>query len=205
MAWLWGFGPLAVAAWLVLVWGGYWSGFVAAPVAAGLLCLAVALARERREARDLAVRGRAPRCNECGAAVPAGRAACPRCHSADVGPARRPRPDGGTVAAARTREREREASPRPQFVPAGPFWGAPAWYARGLLGFAPEDPGSPGEMRWWAARLLLLGGVFAAFGTVAEAARGSYDLHGAWLAGLPVLLAAGAASAMAARLGRPSA
>ena len=90
-------------------------------------------------------------------------------------------------------------------MPAGPFWGAPAWYARGLLGFSPADPGDPVELRWWASRLLLLGGVFAAAGAVAEVARDLYDLHGAWLTGLAVLLAAGAASASAARLGRPSA
>ena len=203
MPWIGVCVPLGFAAWIVLVWGGYWSGFVAAPVAAGILCLAAAFARERREARARAALGQAPWCNECGAAVPVGRAICPRCHSADVGPARRPLPAPRT--AARVGEREWDGAARPQLVPVGPFWGATAWYVRGLLGFEPADPGSPVELRWWASRLLLVGGGFTAAGAVAEVARDSFDLHGAWLTGLAVLLVAGAAGVAAARLGRADA
>jgi hypothetical protein len=112
------------------------------------------------------------------------------------------RPQPAAVAAARQGERERDGAARPQLVPIGPFWGAAAWYVRGLLGFAPADPGEPAELRWWASRLFLVGGGFAAAGAVAEVARDAVDLHGAWLAGLAVLLAAGAAGVAAASLGR---
>jgi hypothetical protein len=79
----------ALAAWLVLQTLFGWWGLVAGFLLGGLFCLGMAGAGARRAAdpgRRLA------RCAECGAAVPAGAAVCPRCRSLVRAPGARAAP-----------------------------------------------------------------------------------------------------------------
>jgi hypothetical protein len=197
-------GPVLVA---VVGLGVAWWLPIAALAGAALAFLALAGAAARRDARDPS--WASFRCAGCGALVPAGAVACPRCHSLDVGDQwallRHDRPAERHRAlqswAARKREQRRQYA----------AWGAenPEWagvfrflaadlamlgqaYVRFLASGMSLDPDDPADMRWWAAALLLLAGGFGLL-----AAAGHFHAWGPGLAVLLPLLAGSAAVAVA--------
>jgi hypothetical protein len=82
----------ALAAWMVLQTLFGWWGLVAGFLVGGLFCLGMAAAVAWRAGADPG--RRRARCAECGAAVPAGAAVCPRCRGPVSTPAARGRAGG---------------------------------------------------------------------------------------------------------------
>ena len=76
-----------------------------------------------------------------------------------------------------------------------PMWMLTSWYWRGMMRQAPDAP-EPDRLRWWSARLLAIGGVFAALmvnataGQVEPSAGGTLEALVAWGRMLSVLFAA---------------
>jgi hypothetical protein len=187
------FAPVAGAVWLLLV---SWVLAVLALAAGSAGFLALGAVAARRDARDAYWRTR--RCASCGLGVPDGATRCPACRStalvAPRHPLERDRPAEQRRRARAATERQRDAERRNRELGlfAVPFRYFGRYVAFLQSGFG-MDPSDPTEMRWWAAALLLLAGLFATVG-VATA-------FGAWAPGLPVLAVALAASMAADRLG----
>jgi hypothetical protein len=135
------------------------------------------------------------RCATCGETVPEESTICRRCGSADVLDQslhmRRNRPwerrRQQQEAAERSRAIEREHGVY------APFWKLVGWYVRFITGGMGMDPDDPSDMRWWAACMLLIAGLFWAVGTAAE--------FGGWAIAAPVLFASLSSSFAVATLG----
>ena len=185
--------PVAVAVWLLLV---SWVLAVLALTAGSAGFLALGAVATRRDARDAYWRTR--RCASCGLGVPDRATRCPACGSAAlVGPRHpleRDRPAEQRRQAQAAAERQRDTARRNRelglFAVPFRYFGRYVTFLQSGFGL---DPSDPAEMRWWAAALLLLAGLFATVGVATE--------FGAWAPGVPVLAAALGASMAAAHLG----
>ena len=170
---------------------GLWWGAVVWPwLVAGTGAYFLAWRYGRRDEAELLADGR--RCLSCGRLVADGVAICPNedCDGVEFGTQldllRR---DGAyrELAAVQDIEERNQFMKRSgqfrgtiAFMPARVFWGLLGIYARAIWGRG-EDATDASQMRWWASRLVLVGGVLGAVGVAGGFSPFTVQGYGVWV------------------------